>query len=106
MLAAMLTHASQDQNHAGCPRCRWQAPDATRVVPVATVGELHLAVAAAQPGDTILLADGRYALQRGLEIGVPGVTLRSQSGNPDRVLLHGRGMDGDHVGVAIGVSAT
>lgn len=107
LLAAMLAHARQDHaDQATCPRCRWRAPDAARVVSVASVGELHRAIADARPGDTILLADGRYALQRGLEIAVPGVTLRSASGNPDRVVLHGRGMEGDYVGVAIGVAAT
>ena len=107
LLAAALTQARQDHDHpTACPRCAWRLPAATRTVPVADVAELHRAVAQARPGDAILLADGRYALQRGLEIAVPGVTLRSRSGNPDRVVLHGRGMEGDHIGVAIGVGAT
>ena len=106
LVAAGLAPSAQDHAHAPCPRCGWRPPEAARTVSVNTVGELHRAVAEARTGDTLLLADGRYALQRGLEIAVPGVTLRSRSGNPDRVVLHGRGMEGDHVGVAIGVGAT
>lgn len=107
LLAAVFAHARQEQEqaHAPCPRCGWLPPAATRTVGVGTVGELQRAVADARPGDTILLADGRYALQRSIEIAVPGVTVRSRSGNPDRVVLHGRGMEGDHVGVALGVGA-
>ena len=110
LMTAMLVHARQEheQDRAGtpCPRCAWRPPAATRTVDVDDVGALQRAVAEARPGDTILLADGRYPLQRMLEIAVPNVTLRSRSGNPDQVVLHGRGMEGDHVGVAIGVGAT
>jgi hypothetical protein len=104
MAMAVVSGTTQD-DHLTCPRCQWRPPEATRTVSVSTVAELYRAVEEARAGDTILLADGRYALQRSLEISTPGVTLRSQRGNPDRVILHGRGMEGDHVGVAVGVGA-
>lgn len=89
-----------------CPRCGWLPPAAKRTVVVRTVGELEQAVRGAREGDEILLADGRYSLQRTIEISVPGVTLRSQSGDRTRVILHGRGMTGDTVGVAVAAGAS
>jgi hypothetical protein len=95
-----------DQSPVPCPRCGWQPPAATRTVVVQTVGELERAVATAREGDEILLADGRYSLQRTIEIGVPHVTLRGRSGDATRVILHGRGLRGDTVGVAVGAGAS
>ena len=67
---------------------------ASRTVSVKNVGELAAAVRGAREGDEILLADGRYSLQRGIEVSTGGVTLRSESGDRTRVILHGRGMTG------------
>jgi len=106
VVATVVITGAAQHDHLTCPRCGWRPPEATRTVSVSTVAELHRAVAEARAGDTILVADGRYALLRSLEIATPGVTLRSQSGNPDRVILHGRGMEGDDVGVAVGVGAS
>ena len=102
----LIAPAPQTPEHTACPRCRWQAPSGGRIVDVRSVEELHRAVAQAKPGDTILLADGQYALQRMIEIATPNVTVRSHSGDPDRVIVHGRGMAGDNVGVGIAVSAS
>jgi hypothetical protein len=72
---------------------------------VRSYAQLDRAVRGARPGDEILLADGEYSLERTVEIAVPGVTLRGQSGDPARVVLHGRGMTGDTVGVAVAAGA-
>ena len=59
------------------------------VVNVATEEQLWTAVNAAQPGDTILLADGTYHLAqhgRYVCISTPNVTLRSASGNREALV--------------------
>src|SRR5262245_38092843 len=87
-----------------CRRCGWKPPEGPAVT-VSTVAELERAVASVHPGDTILLANGSYALRQMIDIRTPDVTLRSKSGDRTQVVLHGRGMTGDSVGVAISVSA-
>ncbi len=94
------------------PPAKAQVPDpcapraATgRSVNVRNVADLERAIGVARPGDDILLADGEYALTRMLDIPTPGVTVRGRSGDATKVILHGRGMTGDTVGVAISVSA-
>ena len=59
---------------------------------VSTIEELRAAIAAATPGTTIALANGTYAIGvgAGLDLAVPGVTLRSQSGNAADVVLDGQ----------------
>ena len=89
-----------------CPRCGWQPPAARRTVEVRTAGELDRAVRGAREGDEIVLADGRYSLQRGLEVSAPHVTIRGRSGDRSRVILHGRGMRNDPVGVALAAGAS
>jgi hypothetical protein len=87
-----------------CRRCGWKPPDGpTRTV--SNAGALERAVETARPGDTILLADGSYALDRMIDIRTPRVTLRGKSGDRTKVVLHGRGMKGDSAGVALSVSA-
>ena len=87
-----------------CRRCGWKPPDGpTRTV--SNAGALERAVESARPGDTILLADGSYALDRMIDIRTPRVTLRGKSGDRTKVVLHGRGMKGDSAGVALSVSA-
>jgi hypothetical protein len=80
-------------------------PPAGPTIQVGNVGGLESALRSARPGDTILLADGDYALRAALDIAVPNVTIRSVSGDASKVVLHGRGMVGDAVGVGISVSA-
>jgi hypothetical protein len=76
-----------------------------RAVPVSSVAELEDRIQSARSGDTILVADGRYRLRRTIDIATPDVTLRGRSGDRTRVTLHGGGMTGDDVGVAVSVSA-
>ncbi len=59
------------------------------VVRVETVEQLLGALAGAEPGTTILVADGHYLLPRYAEIAADRVTLRSESGNRHAVVLDG-----------------
>jgi hypothetical protein len=71
---------------------------ATGVVVTVTpeqVRELQSILDAARSGDTVQLTDGVYALPQTLALRVPGVTLRSQSGNRLGVVLDGRYATGD-----------
>jgi hypothetical protein len=88
----------------GCPKDGWN-PRILRSVNVKNINELVDAVRSAKVGDAILLADGDYPLRGMLDLAVPHVTLRGRNGDPAKVVIHGRGMTGDNVGVAISVSA-
>ncbi|MBN1581225.1 MAG: right-handed parallel beta-helix repeat-containing protein [Anaerolineae bacterium] len=60
------------------------------IVNVSSASGLVNAVNNASPGDTILIADGTYALDGAyLRITTPNVTLRSASGNREAVVLDG-----------------
>ena len=61
-----------------------------KVVRVADAPALRKAVASAKPGPTILLADGRYKVDR-LRIRQDRLSLRGASGNRDKVILDGGG---------------
>lgn len=63
---------------------------AGKVVRVGSVAELRKAVAAAEPGTTILLADGTYVLEE-LLIRQDRLSLRGESGDRDKVILDGGG---------------
>ena len=67
-------------------------PREGRAVTVSTVPALRQAMMDARPGDTILVADGSYRLERSLLFdGKRHVTLRSASGDPEKVVLRGAG---------------
>jgi len=66
---------------------------------VANPKQLREALAAARPGQTILLADGLYNVDRYVEIRADNVTLRSASGNRTKVVLDG----GGHLGELLGL---
>lgn len=68
-------------------------PSAGPIIRAKTVDELYRAAEAIPPGGTILLADGHYVLPRRLDIHTDKVTLRSESGQRERVVLDG-GPDG------------
>ncbi|MDP6557597.1 MAG: right-handed parallel beta-helix repeat-containing protein [Pirellulaceae bacterium] len=72
------------------------------VIKASTVNELFQAARDVKPGGTILLADGHYMMPRYFELRTDGVTLRSKSGQRERVVI-----DGAHSrhGELIGVSA-
>ncbi len=65
---------------------------------VSTTKQLISAINASQPGDIIELADGVYQIDtvNGIVISdKSGLTIRSQSGNRDAVILQGKGIDND-----------
>jgi len=59
------------------------------VIDVSTVEGLVAAIGQAQPGQTIRIADGHYFMPRYVEIRAGNVTLRSASGQRQRVVLDG-----------------
>ena len=59
------------------------------VVRVSTVEDLIKAIEGAQPGQTIVVADGHYLMPRYVEIAADNVTLRGASGHRERVVLDG-----------------
>ena len=70
----------------------------TRIVNVSTESQLQSAVANAQTGDTVVLADGTYNLTSTLYLnGKNNVTIRGNSGC-DGVILVGKGMDNANYG--------
>jgi hypothetical protein len=71
-----------------------------RVLRVATVAELYAAVGAVGPGETILVAEGRYRMPQTLAIKTDDVTLRGAAGDPAKVVLD-FGDCRHHEGIAI-----
>lgn len=69
------------------------------IVRVASVDQLYAAAEDIQPGGTILVADGHYRLPRYFELRADNVTLRSESGQRDNVILDGQGRLGELVGI-------
>ncbi|MCG6926122.1 MAG: hypothetical protein LJF30_12505 [Acidobacteria bacterium] len=70
--------------------CPPLAPPSGPTVRVDSVGGLLAAIGSAAPGITILVADGVYDLDgTSLRIGTPNVTLRSESGSREAVILDG-----------------
>lgn len=66
------------------------------IITVSKVGELVVAVKSSQPGDIIELVDGVYQLNTGNGIVIrdkSDLTIRSQSGNRDAVILQGSGIN-------------
>lgn len=94
-LQADVTVGSDAQLPGGAKCQPLPAPTGTTVVvKPSQAGELRTIVANAKSGTTILLEDGTYQLGGGdassrLQFLVPGVTLRSQSGDPTKVILDG-----------------
>ena len=71
------------------------------VIRVENVSQLFAAAEQVRPGGTILLADGVYAMPRYFELHTNNVTLRSERGQRDRVILDGTdSQDGELVGVS------
>jgi hypothetical protein len=81
--------------HAARPEWMPKPPPLTvtgRIVNVSTVAQLRAAVAKAQDGDTIMVADGVYQLDLFLQLtGRTGVTIRGASGDAAKVELRGIG---------------
>jgi hypothetical protein len=92
---AVIASLSSGGARAECDYCPPLEPpgDGEAVVPVSSVAGLRSALAGAVPGTTLLLADGTYDLAGGLDlnVNVPGITIRSASGERDGVVIEGGG---------------
>jgi hypothetical protein len=90
---------------AGLAAARAVSAEATTWTP-ANEAELDAAVAAAEPGDEIVVRPGTYYIGRILWMHTPAVTLRGATGNRDDVVLHGTGMNtpGVNEGISVGAS--
>ena len=76
-------------------------PPTGEVLRVETVSQLFAAAEQVAPGGTIVLADGVYAMPRYFELHTDNVTLRSERGQRDSVVLDGTdSQDGELVGVS------
>ena len=62
-------------------------PTQGRIVRVRDGDQFARAVRDAQPGDSIVLADGRYAIPPGMTLTQDRVTIRSESGDRERVII-------------------
>ena len=71
-----------------------------QVIRVGSVEELTKAADDVKPGGTILLADGHYMMPRFFAIRTDGVTMRSESGDRDKVVIDGlKSRHGELVGM-------
>ena len=87
-------------NQQWFPKAPPLPPPMGEVIRVKNVEELFAAAEKVKPGGTILLADGHYFMPRYFEIKTDNVTLRSESGNRERVILDGaKSMHGELVGL-------
>lgn len=89
VVAVLTCAAPAAAQQAGCEALPLSTGSVVDVVP-SQAGGLQSILDAARPGDTIRLADGVYPLPQTLVLRRAHVTLRSQSGNRDRVVLDGR----------------
>jgi hypothetical protein len=96
IMVTALVLMSAPEAHAQAVCAPLPAPAGTAIdVAPSQVGSLQAILDAAQPGHTIQLADGLYSLPQTLVLRVPGVTLRSKSGNRSNVVLDGRSAIGN-----------
>jgi hypothetical protein len=91
---------------AAPPDCSWLPPAPKlpppddQVIRVSSVEGLVQAARDVRPGGTILMADGHYMMRRYFELRTDGVTLRSESGDRNKVILDGaESSHGELVGV-------
>lgn len=76
------------------PKAPALPPPQGEVIRVATMDELFAAVQRAEPGGTILLADGQYKVPRVVVLQAKkDLTIRSASADPTKVTLSGKGWD-------------
>ena len=81
--------------------CEPLPPPSGNTIEVDNTSELVDAVNTANPGDTILLADGTYNLNGAyLWIDTPDLTIRSKSGNREAVILDGNYVTTEIINVA------
>jgi len=85
---ALLAIPTWARAQSGCSPLPAPAGTVIDVAP-SQAGALQTILDAARPGDTVQLSDGLYSLRQSLALRIPGVTLRSKSGNRLGVVLDG-----------------
>ncbi len=105
VMAVALLPVQAKAFESPCRRCGWKAAETPTTVRVSTSTELLQALSKVSPQTTILLADGTYTLDRSFDISTPDIVLRSASGQRERVILRGSGMDEQQIGSALSISA-
>ncbi len=86
----------QDVPCLAAPAVTLENPDFT----VSTEPQLQKALAAAQDGDSVLLAPGIYRLSRTLSIKTANLTIQGDSSRCDEIVLTGAGMENPDFGAA------
>ena len=88
-------YAYNGDGDSGCSNVDCATPQSGQVVTVSTVAELQAAVNAATPGTIIELTDGLYQLTATdgiMVVDKQNLTIRSQSGNREAVIIRGEGI--------------
>ncbi|QDV39721.1 right-handed parallel beta-helix repeat-containing protein [Tautonia plasticadhaerens] len=101
ILAIIVACSAADR----CPECGWQPRTTETSVEVGTAEELIAAVGRARPNTTIFLRDGVYQINRWFEVAVPDIVIRGRSGDRNKVVLRGPGVDEHQVGTILSVGA-
>ena len=99
LLTVSLLLIGTQASLADVPQASWfpKAPalpaPSGEVVNVANVAQLYQAAKTVAPGGTILMADGHYKMPRFFEITTDRITLRSASGDRNKVIIDGIGAE-------------
>jgi hypothetical protein len=98
--AMVLAQTPAPPSQPWYPKAPPLPPATGQVLRVRTVEELFRAADQVRPGGTILVADGLYAMPRYFELRTDNVTLRSESGRREGVVLDGaKSQHGELVGI-------
>jgi hypothetical protein len=105
-LLAIVFLPAAAQQPASLPNLSWLPkapalpPPTGQVIRVSTVDELFRAADSVTPGGTILVSDGHYMMPRYFELRTDNVTLRSESGRRESVVIDGtESRHGELVGI-------
>ena len=101
VMEEVLTRSLNPPLQSWFPKAPPLPPPQGEVIRASTVEELFEAVKRVKPGGTILIADGHYYMPRYLGIETDNVTMRSESGKRERVIIDGiNSRHGELVGVS------
>ena len=102
LLGTPLVQAATEAGFPWLQKAPPLPPSNRDVIRVASVDELLAAAERAEPGRTILLADGHYKLPRPMVLRQrKELTIRGASGDPTKVTLTGRGWESNDKGEAM-----
>ncbi len=101
VMETVLTQSLNPPVQSWFPKAPPLPPPQGEVIRVSSVEELFEAVKSINPGGTILIADGHYYMPRYLGIETDNVTMRSESGQRERVIIDGiNSRHGELIGVS------